>query len=223
MAKLWSHINRPSSWAVSIKGYNESFAPEPRTILVLQLGESDYRAAVVSIHKNEVTVRAEHTTPFSSMSFTDKLIEICEGRFAKENGGIILRMETDQSPRVFYRLRRECERMKRELSSAEEASLEIDNLIFGIDYQDTITRQQYEEYCKVVELDYVTDMVRNVIHKSGVPHRHFNDVVFVGGPTHMPMVLPAVLNQLRVAELWGEGAAQYSSRWNLLFQKFHYL
>jgi molecular chaperone DnaK (HSP70) len=48
-------------------------------------------------------------------------------------------------PRALRRLRTSCERAKRMLSFADEASIELDSLHEGLDFFCSITREQFEE------------------------------------------------------------------------------
>ena len=52
-----------------------------------------------------------------------------------------------ENARSMRRLRTACERAKRTLSSATQASVEIDSLYEGIDFYSTITRARFEELC----------------------------------------------------------------------------
>ena len=52
-----------------------------------------------------------------------------------------------QSARSLRRLRTACERAKRALSNSATATVEVDALYEGIDYNKTITRARFEELC----------------------------------------------------------------------------
>ena len=49
--------------------------------------------------------------------------------------------------RAIRRLRTQCERAKRTLSSSTQATIEIDSLCDGIDYNCNISRDRFEELC----------------------------------------------------------------------------
>lgn len=60
-------------------------------------------------------------------------------------------------PRAVYRLRTACERAKRTLSVSASATIEIDSLFEGIDFDTNITRVKFEGlcsdlFCRSVEL-----------------------------------------------------------------------
>lgn len=58
-----------------------------------------------------------------------------------KNKGVNLRSNL----RAIRRLRTQCERAKRTLSSATQASIEIDSLCEGIDFNLSLTRAKFEE------------------------------------------------------------------------------
>ena len=49
--------------------------------------------------------------------------------------------------RAIRRLRTQCERAKRTLSSSTQATIEIDSLFDGIDYNCNLSRARFEELC----------------------------------------------------------------------------
>ena len=63
--------------------------------------------------------------------------------FKRKNRG----KDLTQSQRALRRLRTACERAKRTLSAAAQATLEIDSLYDNVDFQATITRARFEELC----------------------------------------------------------------------------
>jgi len=55
--------------------------------------------------------------------------------------------DISNNPRAVRRLLTASERAKRSLSSATQASIEIDSLFEGTDFYSTITRARFEELC----------------------------------------------------------------------------
>merc|ERR1712127_403762 len=51
------------------------------------------------------------------------------------------------NPRALRRLRTACERLKRTLSSSTSASIQVDSLVDGIDFDTTLTRARFEDLC----------------------------------------------------------------------------
>jgi len=74
--------------------------------------------------------------------FDNKMVEFCALEFLKKEG-----IDIRNNPRAMRRLRSQCERAKRVLSSTTQTSIEIDALAESIDFNTTITRAKFEELC----------------------------------------------------------------------------
>merc|ERR1712022_92179 len=89
--------------------------------------------------------------------------------------------------RALQKLRREVERVKRTLSTQHQARLEIEGLIDGQDFSETLTRARFEELC--VDLFKKTlGPVQKVIDDSELKKSEIDEIVLVGGSTRIPKV-----------------------------------
>merc|ERR1712022_44688 len=89
--------------------------------------------------------------------------------------------------RALQKLRREVERVKRTLSTQHQARLEIEGLIDGQDFSETLTRARFEELC--VDLFKKTlGPVQKVIDDSELKKSQLDEIVMVGGSTRIPKV-----------------------------------
>ena len=52
-----------------------------------------------------------------------------------------------QNPRALQYLKNEVEKAKRDLSSVHQVTIDIENLISGKDFSESITRAKFEELC----------------------------------------------------------------------------
>merc|ERR1739848_463303 len=89
--------------------------------------------------------------------------------------------------RAIRRLRTQCERAKRTLSSSTQATIEIDSLFDGIDFSCTLSRARFEE----LNMDYFRNSmgpVEKCLRDSGIDKRNVHEVVLVGGSTRIPKV-----------------------------------
>jgi len=69
------------------------------------------------------------------------MVDYCIKEFEKKNRGVNIK----QNARCVRRLAVACERAKRTLSSATQATIEIDSLYEGSDFCSTLTRAKFEE------------------------------------------------------------------------------
>ena len=91
------------------------------------------------------------------------------------------------SQRALRRLRTACERAKRTLSSSTQATIEIDSLFEGIDFNSQITRARFEE----LNMDYFRKTmapVEKVLRDAKLSKSEVDEVVLVGGSSRIPKV-----------------------------------
>lgn len=93
-----------------------------------------------------------------------------------------------KNPRAIRRLRTQCEKAKRILSSSAQTTIEVDSLAESSDYSVTITRAKFEELCLQMFKDTIPP-VEKVLKDSGMSKNQVHDVVLVGGSTRIPKVI----------------------------------
>lgn len=104
------------------------------------------------------------------------------------------------NPRALRRLRTACERAKRTLSSATQASIEVDSLYDGQDFYTSITRARFEELCADL-MRSTLEPVEQVLRDAKLDKRSIDDVVLVGGSTRIPKIQSLLSNFFNGKEL----------------------
>lgn len=112
-----------------------------------------------------------------------RLVEHCVQDFKRKNKG----MDITSSPRALRRLKTQCERAKRVLSSSTQANIEIDSLFDGIDYTITITRARLESLCADLFKDTMKP-VEKVLKDAKKSKTEVDNIVLVGGSTRIPKI-----------------------------------
>lgn len=79
------------------------------------------------------------------------------------------------------------EKAKRDLSSVLSTEINIENLIDGIDFHESLTRARFEELCGDI-LKRTLDPVKQVLEDSGMDKSQIDEVVLVGGSTRIPKI-----------------------------------
>ncbi len=97
------------------------------------------------------------------------------------------KVDISGNARSLRRLRTACERAKRTLSSTAQATIEIDSLVDGTDFQGTITRARFEELCGDL-FRGTLNPVHQVLTDAKMDKRSIHEVVLVGGSTRIPKV-----------------------------------
>jgi len=89
------------------------------------------------------------------------------------------------------RLRTQCERAKRILSSSTQTVIEVDSLAESLDFSITITRAKFEELCMPYFKECIPP-VEKVLKDSGLSKNQIHDVVVVGGSTRIPKIIQLI-------------------------------
>jgi heat shock protein 1/8 len=96
-------------------------------------------------------------------------------------------MDIKDNARALRRLRTACERAKRILSSSSQASIEVDSLADGQDFNITLTKAKFESLCDSL-FRKCMGPVEQVLKDSKISKDSVHDVVLVGGSSRIPRV-----------------------------------
>lgn len=108
----------------------------------------------------------------------DHFVKEFQRKFKKDLSG---------NARAIKRLKVACERVKRTLSSSATASVELDSLFEGVDFNSTITRARFEELCIDIFRKTI-EPVEKVLRDAKMDKGSIHEVVLVGGSTRIPKI-----------------------------------
>ena len=150
-------------------------------ILTIYVGTHDVSILTIEVAIFEVKATAGHTH-LGGEDFDTRLVEYFMEEFKRKN-----RKDLSGNKRSLRRLRTECEKAKRTLSSSNTASIEIDSLFDGIDFNTTITRAKFENLCEDLFKSAMSP-VEQVIRDSKISKSDIHEIVLVGGSTRIPKI-----------------------------------
>jgi len=175
-------INEPTAAAIAY-GLDKKGTGE-KNVLIYDMGGGTFDVSLLTIEDGIFEVKATAgDTHLGGEDFDNRILEHCVQDFKRKNRGL----DISGNHRAMRRLRTQCERAKRTLSSSTQAPIEIDSLFDGIDYSATLSRARFEELC----MDYFRNSmgpVEKVLRDSGIDKRNVHEVVLVGGSTRIPKV-----------------------------------
>ncbi|CAD8095890.1 unnamed protein product [Paramecium primaurelia] len=179
--KVLRIINEPT--AASIAYGLDSTQKGEKNVLIFDLGGGTFDVSLLTIDEGIFEVKATSgDTHLGGEDFDNRLVEYCFTEFYKKKG-----IDLKQNARALRRLRTQCERAKRILSSANQTSIEIDALAENEDFNCTITRAKFEELC-LDQFKKCIPPVEQVLKDSGMSKSQIHEVVLVGGSTRIPKV-----------------------------------
>jgi len=175
-------INEPTAAAIAY-GLDKKGAGE-RNILIYDMGGGTFDVSILTIEDGIFEVKATAgDTHLGGEDFDNRIVDFCMQDFKRKNRG----KDMTGNHRAIRRLRTQCERAKRTLSSSTQATIEIDSLFEGIDYSCSLSRARFEE----LNMDYFRNSmgpVEKCLRDSGIDKRNIHEVVLVGGSTRIPKV-----------------------------------
>jgi len=172
-------INEPTAAAIAY-GLDKK---DEQNILIFDLGGGTFDVSILSIDEGIFEVNATAgDTHLGGEDFDNRMVDYCLQELKRK-----YKKELTDNQRAMRRLRTSCERAKRTLSSSTVASIEIDSLIDGMDYNTTISRAKFED----MNMDYFRkcmEPVEKVIRDSKLSKSQIQQIVLVGGSTRIPKV-----------------------------------
>ena len=154
-----------------------------RNILIFDLGGGGLSISLLSLEDGLFEVRATNgNTHLGGEDFDNKLVEYCAGEFRRKTG-----IDIKSNAKALRRLRASCEKAKRALSIATQATVDIDALMDGEDLNVVITRSKFEDLCMDLFKKCMPPL-ENVIKDGKMGKSFIHDVVLVGGSSRIPKI-----------------------------------
>jgi len=175
-------INEPTAAAIAF-GLDKKKEKGEKNIIIFDLGGGTFDVSVLAIEEGVFEVKSTNgNTHLGGEDFDNRMVDYCKTEFKKKTGSDI-----SDNPRALRRLRTQCERQKRVLSSSTQALIEVDSLVEGQDFSLPMTRAKFEE----LNMDLFRKCippVDQVLKDSGLSKSQIHEVVLVGGSTRIPKV-----------------------------------
>lgn len=152
-------------------------------ILVFDCGGGTHDVTVMAVDGGifEVKATSGHGH-LGGEDFDNRLVQHFVQEFKRK-----YKKDPSDNPRAIKRLKLACERAKRTLSSAAQASVELDAFYDGIDFVGTITRARFEELCMDI-FKKALDCVEQALLDAKLSKQEIDEVVLVGGSTRIPKI-----------------------------------
>jgi len=173
-------INEPTAAAIA---YGLDKKGGEKNILVFDLGGGTFDVTLLTIDNGVFEVLSTNgDTHLGGEDFDQRVMQYFIKMLKKRDS---VNIETDK--KAMQKLRREVERVKRTLSSQHQARLEIEGLMDGVDFSETLTRARFEE----LNLDLFKKTlapVNKVLEDADMSKSEVDEIVLVGGSTRIPKV-----------------------------------
>lgn len=175
-------INEPTAAALAY-GLDKSLKGD-KNVLIFDLGGGTFDVSILSIDEGSLfeVKSTAGDTHLGGEDFDNRMVNHFTEDFKRK-----YKKDLKGNARALRRLRTACERAKRTLSSSTEATLEIDALHDGVDFNAKITRARFEE----MNMDLfrsTMEPVERALTDAKLDKGAIHEVVLVGGSIRIPKI-----------------------------------
>ncbi|XP_037474962.1 heat shock 70 kDa protein BIP5-like [Triticum dicoccoides] len=175
-------INEPTAAAIAY-GLDKVADGKERNVLVFDLGGGTFDVSVLALDGGVFEVLATNgDTHLGGEDFDQRVMDHFI-RLVKRKHGV----DISGDARALGKLRRECERAKRALSTQLQVRVEVESLADGVDLSEPLTRARFEELNADL-FRKVMAPVKKAMADAGLSKGDVDEVVLVGGSTRIPKV-----------------------------------
>eukprot|EP00253_Pinus_taeda_P020953 PITA_20953 len=177
-------INEPTAAAIAYGFRSEVYSSNgKKTVLIFDLGGGTFDVSIVTVEGGKFEVKAvAGDTHLGGEDFDNRMLKHCVENFKRK-----YKKEMSTSAKALRRLRSECKRAKRNLSSVVETMIDIDSLYEGLDFHMKVTRAKFEEL-NTDFFDKCMRILNQCLQDARMSKDQINEVVLVGGSTRIPKV-----------------------------------
>jgi len=177
-------INEPTAAAIAygLDTKAKSGGAKESLVLVFDLGGGTFDVTLLTVDNGVFEVMATNgNTHLGGEDFDQRTMAHFIRKLKKKG------VDITKNKRAIAKLRKECERAKRALSSSHSVKVEVEGIAEGEDLSETLTRARFEE----LNMDLFKKTlkpVEKVLKDGGVEKDEINEIVLVGGSTRIPKV-----------------------------------
>jgi len=181
-------INEPTAAAIA---YGMDKTGGEANVLVFDLGGGTFDVTLLTIDSGVFEVLATNgDTHLGGEDFDQRVMQYFIKMMKKKSD-----VDISKDKRALQKLRKEVERVKRSLSSQQQARLEIEELVEGYDLSETLTRARFEELNNDLFKKTMGPVTR-VMEDADLGKDEIDEIVLVGGSTRIPKVQQLIVEFL---------------------------
>jgi endoplasmic reticulum chaperone BiP len=190
--KVDAIINEPTAAAIAYGMDKKHRGDEESNVLVFDLGGGTFDVTLLTVDGGVFEVLATSgDTHLGGEDFDQRVMQYFIKMMKSKSD-----VDISKDNRALQKLRKEVERVKRALSSQQQARLEIDDLAEGFDFSETLTRARFEDLNNDL-FQKTMGPVRRVLEDAKLKKTEVDEIVLVGGSTLIPKV------QQMISEFFG--------------------
>lgn len=172
-------LNEPTAAAIAY-GLDEK---EEKNILVFDLGGGTFDVSILTIDDGVFEVIGTNgDTHLGGEDFDQRVLDHFMKLIKKKDN-----IDISNDKRAIQKLKREVEKGKRALSSQHETKIEIEDLVEGYDFAESLTRAKFEELNADL-FKKTLEPLKLAMEGADLKKNEVNEIVLVGGSTRIPKI-----------------------------------
>jgi len=186
-------INEPTAAAMAygLDSMNGKIEGKEKNVLIFDFGGGTHDVSLLTICDGTFEVRATSgDTHLGGEDIDNILVDHCIREFDRKYGR---KYNLRDNQKCLRRLRTACERAKRTLSTTATATIEVDSLCEGMDFNLTLTRAKFEDLCAHI-FQKTMRPVEQVLSDAKMSKSQVDEIVLVGGSSRIPKVRELLSN-----------------------------
>jgi L1 cell adhesion molecule like protein len=174
-------INEPTAAAIAY-GLDKKDG-KARKVLIFDFGGGTHDVSLLNIEEGVFEVVATGgDTHLGGSDLDQRIVQHLLAEFQQKH-----KISLADNKKAIRRLASAAERAKRTLSTSATASIEVDAIHNGIDFNTTLTRAKFENLCADI-FQKTIEPVQTVLSDAKVSKSEVDEIVLVGGSTRIPKV-----------------------------------
>ena len=168
---------------------NEFSATEPSLVMFVDMGQSQFSAAVASFIQGKLSILSSAYDPnLGGRDFDTAIAGWLADRFHEKTN-----LDARANPKAWIKLMEAAEKAKKTLSpvGVTEARVNVECLLDDRDLSVSITRDVFEELSQPL-VERVAPVIQQALAEAGIDPEHLTDVEIVGGATRVKGVKRAI-------------------------------
>ena len=177
-------INEPTAAAIAYRldGINN----KGQYVFVFDLGGGTFDVSILYINDDgDIEVKAiDGVSHLGGIDFDKRMVDYCIKEFKKKN-----KIDLSNDPKIVNRIKRECERGKKDLSNKDvsEVNINIEGIIKGYNLDVNITLSDFNDICQDL-FDECLKCIKNVFKKANMDKKKINKIIRIGGSSRMKKI-----------------------------------
>lgn len=155
----------------------------PRRVVFVDMGHSNYTCSVVEFRKGELNVKATtYDRHFGGRNFDKALVDHFADEFKEK-----FKIDIRTNPKAWARTLTAAEKLKKVLSANPVAPLSIESLMNDVDVRTVVKREDMEEMVRPL-LEQLSVPLEQVLAEAKLKVEDIDSIEMIGGCTRVPVI-----------------------------------